>query len=528
MKFLFFPVLLFLNSLPAIGQEQGSFETSKGLEYLAYFPHTYKQDNTAPLLLFLHGLGEKGDDIEKVKKYGPPQLINSGEWPKTLPFVVISPQLPTSYNSWPAPMVDELIEEMIKKYHLNNQKIYLTGISLGGMGTWQYALKHSDKLAAIIPISGKSYPYLACSLNNLPVWAFHGEQDEIVKPQGSIKMIEALNKCDNRKINITKFTLYPKVKHDSWTRTYKNLAIYEWLLQFENKNVDFEKTSNVLNPENTTPSKKLVHLKELCNLPIALTESSGLQTYNHGIIWTHNDSGNLPVIYKIDTAGKINQFKTITNATNFDWEDLAKDDKGNLYIGDFGNNNNERKSLQIYIVSNPNDVKEDRLKAEVISFTYSDQKAFPPSPSNMNFDVEAMIVFDHNIYLFSKNNTSPYSGYVKLYKLPVTPGKHEAKLIDSLFIDDNSMLENSITAADISPDQKKIVLLTYNNIWLLNNFEGDNFFNGDIVPIQLPTLTQKEGVSFKNNTEIYISDERFKNIIGGKLYVVSLSSYILE
>lgn len=517
-------IILFL-AFKASGQEN-NFKTNNGIRYLAHFPMGYSDSKESfPLLIFLHGLGEKGNNLEVVNRHGPPQMIKNGTWPKKLPFIVISPQLPMNFGHWPEDIIDDVLQHLLNTYRIDNTRIYLTGISLGGIGTWNYAIHNPEKLTAIIPICGKGEPKLACNLKNLPVWAFHGDQDGIVKPQGSINMIDALNNCYDRKNNITKFTLYPGVKHDSWTRTYKNLDIYQWLLQFSNKTVDIKDSTNKLS-ENTSSTASSLKLQELFSLPVSINESSGLQSYGTSYIWTHNDGGNQPIIYQIDTTGKINKFITITNATNYDWEDLAKDQDGNLYIGDFGNNQNERKSFQIYKIPNPENLEKGRIKAEVIEYFYPDQNSFPPSPSQRNFDVEAMIVFNQHIYLFSKNNTEPFNGYTKLYKLPATPGKYKAELVDSLLLDTNNMLENVITGADISPDQKQIALLTYNKVILLSDFENDDFFNGDIIEIPLNALSQKEGITFKNNTEVFISDEKFKGLIGGKLFRLNLSEYL--
>ena len=319
------------------------------------------------------------------------------------------------------------------------------------------------------------------------------------------------------------------MKHDSWTVTYNNPEIYKWLLKFKNEKIpsDYINNADTLGNE----KEKFVNpdllentgMEELCSLPASISESSGLQSYQNGFVWTHNDSGSEPVLYQIDTTGKINKFITITNATNYDWEDLAKDAEGNMYIGDFGNNQNKRKNLQIYKISNPENAPSDRSKAEVIEYYYPDQNTFPPSPSTRNFDVEAMIVYKEHIYLFSKNSTEPFNGFTKLYKLPSTPGSYQAELIDSLLLSTDNILENVITAADISPDQKQIVLLTYNKVIILSNFVENQFFKGDIQEISLNALSQKEGITFKNNTEVFISDEKFKGLIGGKLYLLNLS-----
>lgn len=496
--------------------------TSKDIKFLVYLPKDYyNDDQNFPLLLFLHGLGEKGENIEVVKRHGPPKLIKNREWNSELPFIVISPQLPSKYNNWPKTLINNVLEEVIQRYKVNAKKVYLTGLSLGGIATWDYAVHYPHKLAAIVPVCGKGNPSLACNLGNLPVWAFHGDQDKIVKPEGSIRMINALQNCSDRTRSNTKLTVYPNVGHNSWVKAYDDSSMYAWLLESENEKA---KLDSVSMPK--TIGSSSVILKELCQLPAALPESSGLQYYSNGLVWAHNDSGHQPVIYQIDTTGKVNQFKRITNAANFDWEDLAKDKEGNLYIGDFGNNKNNRKSFQIYKIGNPENIEEERIAAEVITYTYPDQREFPPSENQLNFDVEAMIAFNDNLYLFTKNRTVPYSGYVKLYKVPTAPGEYTAELMDSLLLDKNHMLVDWVTGADISPDEKKIALLTSNKVWLLHDFKDDEFFKGKTTSIQLPHITQKEGITFINNKEVYICDELFQNFLGGKLYQLDLSPYI--
>lgn len=522
--FLLFPLFCY-------SQIQTSHTTNEDIRFLLHFPKEYSKSNSSsPLLIFLHGMGERGENIHEVKKYGPPHLIESKNWPENLPFVVISPQLSENYGYWPDFLITHIINYAIENYNIDEQRIYLTGLSLGGMGVWNYAIHHPEKLAAIIPVCGKADPTIACEMDKLPVWAFHGEQDNIVAPSGSVKMIEALRRCKDRSASLTKFTLYPNVKHDSWTITYNNPEIYQWLLQFENRN--FNKAGRTEKPkvkqkiQDPPNEEQQSFMREIAPLPVSLTEASGLVYYGNNSLWTHNDGGDLPYIYNIDTAGNIIQTKRITNATNYDWEDLAKDKEGNLYIGDFGNNKNNRQTLQIYKIPSPEKSSSDRINAELISFNYSDSIPYPLREHQMNFDMEAMVVFGQHIYLFSKNRTTPFSGFTKLYRLPLTPGTHTAQLIDSVMLDNNNMLTDWVTGADISPDNKTLALLTSTKVWLFTDFEGDNFFGGSVLQVKLPALSQKEGISFQNDTEIFICDERFQNIIGGKLYKLDISEFI--
>jgi predicted peptidase len=212
------------------GQSEQMFEkeiTKKvSLKYLLYLPKGYgeKKDQKWPLLLFLHGAGERGSDLNLVKKHGPPKLIDQG---KELPFVVVSPQCPTS--SWWPEQVDALtalLDEIQSKYAVDADRVYLTGLSMGGFGTWTLACRYPERFAALAPICGGGDKYLVSRLKNVPVWVFHGAKDPVVPLQSSTDMVEALKRAGGN----VQFTVYPEAQHDSWTETYNNPKLYEWFL----------------------------------------------------------------------------------------------------------------------------------------------------------------------------------------------------------------------------------------------------------------------------------------------------------
>jgi hypothetical protein len=268
-------------------------------------------------------------------------------------------------------------------------------------------------------------------------------------------------------------------------------------------------------------SAQTILLQTKCTLPDTLNETSGLAITNRNSIWSHNDSGGKPELYNFDTLGNLLRIVQISNATNHDWEDLAQDPAGNIYIGDFGNNSNDRTNLRIYKIPDPNAISGNAVAAGKINFTYPDQQAFPPPPALQNFDMEAMIAYDNYLYLFSKNRTNPYTGYTKLYRLPNTPGTHVATLIDSFYTGGAPDFTSFITAADISPDGTELILLSSGMCWLFTDFTGDNFFAGTARKFQFNLFTQKEAVSFVNNNEIYITDE-YGSGTGQKLYYANL------
>jgi predicted peptidase len=173
--------------------------------------------------MFLHGAGERGTDIELVKKHGIPRLVASGV---DFPFLVASPQCPAG-QTWSPAMVGRVLDDVCRKVRVDRDRIYLTGLSMGGYGTWFTAIAYPDRFAAIVPICGGGDPGAACRLRDLPVWVFHGAKDPVVQPEESARMVEALRGCGGN----VRFTLYPEAEHDCWTQTYQNPELYRWLLQ---------------------------------------------------------------------------------------------------------------------------------------------------------------------------------------------------------------------------------------------------------------------------------------------------------
>ena len=195
-----------------------------GCSYLLYLPQGYGEEAERwPLLLFLHGAGERGDDLELVKKHGPPKLLEEG---RDLPFIVVSPQCPQG-ETWSNDVLLSLLDEIADHYSVDDDRVYLTGLSMGGYGTWLLAAEHPERLAAIAPICGGGSRLQAHKLEHLPVWAFHGAQDQTVPISESEEMVEALRACGGN----VRFTVYPDAAHDAWTETYENPALYEWFLQ---------------------------------------------------------------------------------------------------------------------------------------------------------------------------------------------------------------------------------------------------------------------------------------------------------
>lgn len=267
------------------------------------------------------------------------------------------------------------------------------------------------------------------------------------------------------------------------------------------------------------------HLEFVTELPKKLKENSGLEIIpGSKLFWFIADSGNKDHIYGVNKKGSIIEDIKIKGAKNRDWEDLASDEAGNLFIGDFGNNSNARKNLVIYRIPNPSSGKKDQeIKAEKIEFSYPEQKKFPPKNKNRLYDAEAFFYFNNHLYIFTKNRTNPFNGVILLYRIPATKGTHKATLISEITLCAKPK-SCMITAADISPNQEKVVLLAHDRIWILTEFDQDDFFSGTITEIPLEHYSQKEAICFKTDDLLYLSDEKM-GPTGNNLYSLDLTKY---
>jgi predicted peptidase len=203
------------------------------LKYLLYLPADYKDagDKRWPLMLFLHGAGERGSDVQRVAIHGPLSLVKQGT---NFPFIIVAPQCPPG-QIWENEPLLQLLQSVEQKYRVDEKRIYLTGLSMGGYGTWKLGLAQPGKFAAIAPICG------GCNMidvllgpgdkggafKSLPVWAFHGAKDDVVPLSESERVVEGLRKGGVREV---KFTVYPEARHDSWKEAYKTPELYEWML----------------------------------------------------------------------------------------------------------------------------------------------------------------------------------------------------------------------------------------------------------------------------------------------------------
>lgn len=267
-------------------------------------------------------------------------------------------------------------------------------------------------------------------------------------------------------------------------------------------------------------------LKFVSKLPSIINESSGVETSGENRIWSFNDSGGKSELYLLDTLGNLVKTLKIKAAWNRDWEDITKDDKGNFYIGNIGNNDNKSKDLSIFKIPNPETIPTNTVKATTIKFTFEDQSLFPPSKDRLNFDCEGMFWYNQHIYLFTKNRSYPSA--TNVYRIPSVQGEYIAHKIGTFFTGKDTgkrknLYKHWVTGAAISPDNKKVCLVNGKKLWVFYDFKGDDFFGGKSLRIDLGDNTQKEAVCFINNNEVFITDEYWKKKdVGGNLYRIKL------
>jgi hypothetical protein len=253
----------------------------------------------------------------------------------------------------------------------------------------------------------------------------------------------------------------------------------------------------------------------VADLSKSLKEVSGNQMIaNSKLIWMVNDSGNKPQVFGVNQLGEIEEVVNV-NAKNHDWEDLTSDALGNLYIGDFGNNNQKRKKLTILKIRNQDLLNSDAVEVEKISFEYPKNQ----KKKKVSYDAEAFFYYKNYFYIFTKSRAKKNLGKTLLFKVPNTKGKHVAELV-SEFEFCNS-IDCRITAADISVDGKSVVLLNHKAVFMLTNFKMDNFFSGDLKEMPLGHSSQKEGICFKDENTLLITDE-YSMYTKGNLYNFSI------
>lgn len=201
------------------------------LNYYLYLPKNYEtsENKKFPLLLFLHGGGESGENLTEIKKNGPPKLIANG---KEFPFLILAPQNPNKNKWWNTRAVNQLLDSIVLHNRVDTNRIYLTGLSRGGAAAWEMAVHYPDKFAAMAVVCGMTpVPYASWIDKKMPIWVFHGEEDQSVPISESENMVARLEEMGYT----VKFTKYAGVGHDSWIQAYAGDSLYDWFMEQKRK-----------------------------------------------------------------------------------------------------------------------------------------------------------------------------------------------------------------------------------------------------------------------------------------------------
>lgn len=227
MKTLISALLIPMISQAAPTETKGHYGNSEGvaLSYLLIQPDpaAFAPNAKRPLVVFLHGSGERGDNLDLVKKHGPPMQALQGDG---LPFVVLAPQCPAG-KWWDPTVVIALTKKIAAEENIDPTRIHLTGLSMGGFGTWDIIAEAPDLFASAVPICGGGDPVTASKIKNIPIWTFHGEADDVVPVTKTREMEKALRAAGAQRLRCT---YYPGVGHDSWTQAYADPALYAWMM----------------------------------------------------------------------------------------------------------------------------------------------------------------------------------------------------------------------------------------------------------------------------------------------------------
>ena len=210
------------------GQYPHAADAPGDYAYQLFVPSGYlaSGDQLWPLMIFLHGSGERGDDLAKVTVHGPPKIV--ADHPG-LPFLILSPLLPADQD-WDTATLERMLARVEATLRIDPSRRYLTGLSRGGHATWRWAGERPALFAAIAPVAGRGEVADACRLAGVPVWAFHGDRDDTVEPSGSVAMVDAIRRCDGATPR-PRLTIYPDLGHNSWDPAYDDPALYLWLLE---------------------------------------------------------------------------------------------------------------------------------------------------------------------------------------------------------------------------------------------------------------------------------------------------------
>lgn len=208
------------NSISVVDGEEGE---RREIKFWLYTPANYEEEKSHPWMMFLHGMGERGEDLELVKQWGPPKLVADRD---DFPFVLVSPQCPKDIH-WETGHLIQILDAVQEQMKVDRKRLYVTGLSMGGFGTWAMMGAVPDRIAAAVPICGGGDVEKADQMTDVPVWAFHGDADRVVGLEQSQRMVDAVNEAGGS----AKLKVYEGVGHNSWSATYADEDVYRWLLE---------------------------------------------------------------------------------------------------------------------------------------------------------------------------------------------------------------------------------------------------------------------------------------------------------
>jgi predicted esterase len=327
-----------VSAMTANGQQVFKTTSSSVIGYLEYLPeHYHENSNDYPVVIFLHGRGEKGPNstnpevlargVSELTKLGPPHYVKNGT---KFPFILISPQLKSGFGDWPTWYIHEVIEHVKKQLRIDENRIYLTGLSLGGGGVWTAAQANPGLFAAIAPVCGSRNSITKAdgiARNNLPVWAFHGDKDPTIPLARSVNMVNAINAFhpDPR----ARMTIYPGVKHNAWDKAYKpdhsehSPNIYEWMLSYTRKSSSSssETIANIPPVVNAGNDKSISEKEATLDLSGSASDPDGkIKKYE----WNKSSGGEVTMDGKYSSRLSISHFKKGTYIFRL----TVTDDKG--------------------------------------------------------------------------------------------------------------------------------------------------------------------------------------------------------
>jgi len=333
-----FCIVFFCTAINSDAQQadgtQVEYQTASGLKYLVYIPSGYNANTSAsyPLLIYLHGGGDINDayDISQLTgptpHWAPPWLIAHSQWPSSRPFIVVSPLLKRdpavpNFNdqTWPMDVVDGLVELLKTNYRVNANKIYFTGMSLGAAGCWSYAGVHPEKVAGLLVFSGNTDLSTACTVANVPVWAFHGVEDGFVLPVKTTAMIDAINACPGpykAHLNL----LFGR-NHEGWNEVYNlkmGYQVFDWLLQFSKNDASNKAPYVYLGQDQMIMMRSGSYY-----LSAEYFDADGTIT---SVNWTQTSGATLPI--ESDSEHKLLKIKSLAIGT-FTFQLSVTDNSGN-------------------------------------------------------------------------------------------------------------------------------------------------------------------------------------------------------